>query len=123
MKCVAKIGVLFVISVLAATPLLACIVPGIATTEEEAACCREMASECDHGSMPSSHSCCKMLSVADQAAAAKASFQLLHQFSSLYVVRSSFDSTWDTIRESDRAVITGNSLPESPPTSSAILRI
>jgi hypothetical protein len=64
-----------------------------------------------------------MLSVADQAAAAKASFQLLHQFSSFYVVQSSFDSTWDTIREADRAIIAGHSLPESPPTSSAILRI
>jgi hypothetical protein len=120
-KQVAKLGVLFIVAALAATPLLACLLPGGTTTEEESACCREMASECGHGNMPSSHSCCQTVSAPAQAAVAKTSFKLAVTL--LYVGSPQHDFTW-SLPETFRSVATiGHLPPETPPASTEILRI
>src|SRR5262249_7927896 len=97
--------------------------PGTATTAEEAACCQEMASECGHGAMPSSHSCCKTVSVPEQASLAKGAFDLFQQLSPLYIVQPAFDSIQNTNQVLHLVVGVGHSPPETPPSSSAILRI
>jgi hypothetical protein len=120
-KYVAKIGVLLVIAVLAGTPLLACMLPGGATTDEESACCREMGSECDHGTMPSSHSCCQTLSPSDQAALVKASFKL--SMNLLYLGAPEIDSDQGLPQVISSAISIGHSPPEGSPASFQILRI
>jgi hypothetical protein len=119
-KQVAKLGVLLVVAILAGTPLLACMLPWGPMTDEESACCREMASECGQGNMPSSHSCCKTVSAPAQAAVAKASFNLAV---TLLYVGPQHDFT-QSVPETFRAVATiGHSPPETPPASTEILRI
>src|SRR5262245_50898396 len=75
-KYAAKLGVCAMILVLAGAQPLACMLPGGATAEEQAACCREMGPDCNSGDMPSSHSCCQTTSAPDRVALAKASFKL-----------------------------------------------
>ena len=120
---VGKIGVLLLICLLVGSPVFACMLPGAVTTAEEAACCREMASDCGHADTPSSHSCCQTLSAPDQAAVAKGSFKLLQQLNPLYVVQPSFDSVPAVQRVLLPVAGIGHSPPETPPSSSAILRI
>src|SRR5437899_8768921 len=111
------------ICLFAGSPVFACMLPGAVTTAEEAACCREMASDCGHANMPSPHSCCKTLSAPDQAAVAKGSFKLFQQLNPLYVVQPSFDSV-PAVQQVFRPVVgIGHSPPEAPPSSSTILRI
>ena len=123
MKYALKLGVVFLIGALAGTPLAACMSPGAVTTEEEAACCSEMASQCDEGDMPSSHSCCKKLSVPDQAVLAKRPFHLFQQFSPLYILQQHPDFVQELPQVFSSVASFGHSPPESPPVSSEILRI
>lgn len=122
-KHLTKIGVFLLIGLLGGSPVFACMLPGTAATADEAACCREMASECGHGNMSSSHSCCKTLSVPEQASLAKGTFQLFQQLSPLYIVQASFDSAQGVQQVLHLVVGIGHSPPEAPPSSSAILRI
>lgn len=43
----------------AATPAMACLLPGAAQTDAEHACCRHMAEHCGKSAMPTSHVCCQ----------------------------------------------------------------
>jgi len=43
----------------AATPTLACLLPGPAQTEAERECCHHMAEHCGQSAMPASHVCCQ----------------------------------------------------------------
>src|SRR5438132_483748 len=97
--------------------------PGAVTTDEESACCREMASQCGVGDMPSSHSCFKTLSVPDQAALAKRSFDLFQQFRPLYIVQQQLDSLQELSQMSSGVVSLGHSPPKTSPASTEILRI
>jgi hypothetical protein len=108
------------IAVLAATPLLACVLPSGATSEESA-CCRDMADQCDHGTMPSSHPCCKTVSAPEQTALAKAPFKLFVHL--LYFVPTTLHSAQATPEVFHTALAAGHSPPEGPPGSSEILRI
>jgi len=42
----------------AATPTMACLLPGLLQTEAERRCCHHMAEHCGPTAMPSSHACC-----------------------------------------------------------------
>jgi hypothetical protein len=120
-KQVAKLGVLLVVAVLAGMPLLACMLPWGTMTDEEYTCCREMASECGQGNMPSSHSCCKTVSAPGQAALAKASFKLAVTL--LYVGPQQLDFNQSQPQAFRTVVSVGHSPPETPPASTEILRI
>jgi hypothetical protein len=97
--------------------------PGAMTTDEEAACCREMAPDCGQGNMPSSHSCCKTLSASDQAALAQAPFQLFQQLSLLYIAEPGFNSTPGVMSQVTAIISVEHSSPESPPSLPEILRV
>lgn len=43
----------------AATPTMACLLPGLVPTEAERACCHHMAEHCGQSVMPVSHVCCQ----------------------------------------------------------------
>jgi hypothetical protein len=95
--------------------------PGGAMTDEESACCREMGSECNHGDMPSSHSCCQTVSATDQAALAKAAFSL--SLNLVYLGPPMLDNN-QAVPEIARHVASfGHSPPETPPAAPDILRI
>jgi len=121
-KGITKLGVVLMITVLSGSPLVACMLPGGATTAEESACCREMRGQCGHGKMPSSHSCCKTLSAPDQAALAKVPFKVLQQFDLLFIAQPAFDSARSLPQIFGTVVAFGHSPPETPPSSFEILR-
>jgi hypothetical protein len=56
-KSVGKFAILLLTLSIFASPLMACLQPDSALTDEERECCRQMAGDCE--GMPSSHSCCK----------------------------------------------------------------
>jgi hypothetical protein len=122
-KYIAKFGVLLLATMLAGTPVLACMLPGAAVTAEESACCRHMASQCGQGKMPSSHSCCKTLPTTNQVAIAKASFNLSPQLNLLYIAESQLGFAQGAPEAFLALVFSGHSPPEAPPSSSEILRI
>ena len=66
-----------------APPLMACALPGVQMSDEEKACCRHMADQCDGSVMPDSHSCCKQ-STATQTGA----FQIKQSYSPALEVAS-----------------------------------
>jgi len=94
--------------------------PG-ATADDESACCREMGSDCDHGNMLSSHSCCQTLSGLDQASLAKASFKLAVNL--FYLGQPDLGLNLDPRQTSHAVVSLGHSPPEASPTATEILRI
>jgi hypothetical protein len=101
-------------------PLLACALPGQEMTEQEQACCKHMAHRCGSMDMSPSHSCCQteirqagpMLHVERAQVAAQmmsaiiVTVPIVWGMDSFHVVTAEFHPP-----------------PESPPTSSAILRI
>lgn len=121
-KLVAKIGVLLLSSLLSGAPIVACMLPGAITTDEEAACCQDMDSDCGQGDMPSSHSCCKAISAPNHALA-KRSFESSQQFNPLYIVPPNFGFAEAAQQMIHPVVGLGHSPPETPPSSTAILRI
>jgi len=122
LKYVVKFGVLLLATVLAGTPVLACMLPGASMTAEESACCRHMASQCGHGEMPSSHSCCKTTSATDEVAFAKAAFNLSPQLDLVYIAESQPGLAQSMLSAFLAVAAFGHSPPESPP-SPEILRI
>ena len=50
--------VLWAVLLWAATPAIACLLPGFAPTSAERECCHHMVEHCGHSAMPASHSCC-----------------------------------------------------------------
>jgi len=97
--------------------------PGAAATAEESACCRHMASQCGQGKMSSSHSCCKASPTSEQVAVAKASFNVSPQLDLLYLAEFQLGFVQGVPETFLAITASGHSPPESPPSSSEILRI
>ena len=123
MRAVAKLGIFTLVMVLGGTPLMACMLPSNVMTAQEKACCRRMTHRCGDHPMPSSHSCCKTVGSPEQVAVAKASFSLAPHFDFVCLVQP-------VVAFADlpqRAVLyssaPGHSPPETPSSSSDILRI
>ena len=65
--------------VLAALPVMACVLPDAAMTSAERECCKKMAEQCGDMGMAKSHPCCKVTATpADFHALKTASSQLHH---------------------------------------------
>jgi len=122
-KYLAKFGILLLATMLASSPVLACMLPSTAATADEAACCRHMASQCGQGKMSSSHSCCKASPTSEQVAVAKASFSLSPQLDLIYIAEFQLGFGQGGPETFLAIAASGHSPPESPPSSSEILRI
>jgi hypothetical protein len=90
---------------------------------DEKACCRRMADSCGDHTMPSSHSCCKTVGSPEQIAVAKASFSVAPHFDFVYLGQPTVTLGDIAIRAVVCSSVPGHSPPESPPSSSDILRI
>lgn len=121
LKLAAKFALFGLIAMLLAPEVMACLLPSSVLTAEERACCQDMANECGGMDMPSSHSCCKTLSAPDQTAVAKASFKLSSQLVLAYFIQPAEFSPVVSLTSHIVASL-GHSPPETPPSSSEILR-
>jgi len=59
LKLLGKVGVLMLALILAALPVVGCMLPGAAMTAAERDCCKKMAERCGGVGMEPSHSCCR----------------------------------------------------------------
>lgn len=59
-KWTGKVVVLLMAFSVWASPLMACMLPDAALTQDERQCCQEMDGDCGQMDMPASHSCCKL---------------------------------------------------------------
>lgn len=59
MKLFSKTVAAAMLLVMLGVPAMACLEPDAQLTEEEKACCREMANQCGSMDMPGDHSCCQ----------------------------------------------------------------
>ena len=123
MKLVAKIGVLLLALLIGGGQLMACMLPSTALTAEEQACCKEMANQCGHDQMPSSHPCCKTITPSDQKALAKSSYKLIYQAQLLYLAEPTIQLAELPQHVADVSAVLGHSPPEPSSSSLDILRI
>jgi hypothetical protein len=121
-KHLAKVGVFLLAFLIGGTPLMACMLPSFAFTEQEQACCRRMAHQCGDREMPSSHSCCKTVGP-DRTAVAKSSFKLAYQAQLLYVAQAISQLAEPPQQALATFAVLGHSPPETPPSYPDILRI
>jgi hypothetical protein len=73
LKLLIKVGVCALALMLAALPVMACVLPGTGMTAAERACCKKMAEQCGHAGMAKSHSCCQPTASPSDLHALKAS--------------------------------------------------
>jgi hypothetical protein len=102
---------------------MACMLSSNVLTEQEKACCRRMAHRCGDHTMPSSHSCCKTVGSPEQVAVARPSCSQTPQLDFVYLMQPTV-AVGDMVHHTViRSIVPGHSPPESPPSSSDILRI
>src|SRR5206468_8019782 len=79
LRLLTKLGVSALALMLAALPVVACVLPGAPMTSAERECCKKMAEQCGDMGMAKSHPCCKVSATpADFHALKTASSQLDH---------------------------------------------
>jgi hypothetical protein len=123
MNRAAKLGAMLLVFLMAGAPLVACMLPVSTMSDDEQACCREMAGQCGQADMPSSHSCCKTLAGAVQVAVAKSRFELSCQSMVFDLPQPHHDGQVSAQVVAVTPVFLDQSPPETPPSSSNILRI
>lgn len=119
-KIVRQLASLLLLIILLGFPAMACLIPGAEMTEAERDCCKHMAQQCGSMNMPSSHSCCrKEVSSPDSMLGATfaqlmvpaLSGAVLSELPQPLVIKSQFSS------------FELHPPPESPPSTSSILRV
>src|SRR5258707_11677384 len=123
MRAVAKIGIFTLVVVLGGAPLMACMLPSNVMTAQEKAFCRRMAHRCGDHTMPSTPSCCKTVGSPEQVAVARLSFSQSPHLDFVYLMQPMVPFGDLANRAVLRPSVSGHSPPESPPSSSDILRI
>jgi hypothetical protein len=104
------------------TPALACLLPNRQLTQEEHACCKQMAKQCGSMRMASSHKCCQA-EVRVPNAFLKASGTVLHTAEHSSFVITQIPQIKPATEFNLHVGSSIHSPPESPPSSTTILRI
>jgi hypothetical protein len=122
MSVFSKLAASALLLLVCGAPLMACLAPNAQLTEEEKACCRDMAGECSGMEMAADHSCCqkivpspkdalvKQLAAIDDAAAAAAAIAAQGTLS-------------PAVPEQSRDLPADRHPPPITPSSRAVLRI
>jgi hypothetical protein len=107
----------------AATPTMACLLPGFALTLAERECCHHMAVHCGQSAMPASHACCRAPAQSEPAVLqGQANLPLRN---AIVAVPATTHVLWPAVAATSlRSAGLLESPPGSPPTcSSSVLRI
>ncbi len=123
MKAVRHFGVILLLLLTCAAPVMACLTPDIQMTAAERACCRMMRNQCGQMQMPDSENCCATTPDALFASALKSTPVNIQPNPSvvLWVTSPDVSSIEMASRGWTRSPVPWP--PESPPTAIAILRI
>jgi len=119
---VGKLAALLLTLSIFASPLMACLLPDTAMTDEERECCRQMAGNCEE--MPSSHSCCqpKVRDTDPYLSASRLRISAPSQ-AALAVLPVSKVIGWPDLISQFVTSSDAHTSPESPPVKTSILRI
>src|SRR6266852_808957 len=122
-RLAAKVGISLLALLLAALPVMACTIPGVAMTAVEHDCCKRMAQECGKTGMKQSHSCCQTSPVPEHLSALKSSSDISSKNLAPVVLHGlpSIAAVPDAGLSLSAPDI--HSPPVSPPTSISVLRI
>lgn len=119
-KIVRQLASFLVLVISFALPAMSCLVPGVQMTDAERDCCEHMAQQCGSTNMPFSHSCCHK-ELTRQTLVLNSSFaQLTASALGSAVVT---DSPYLHIVASEFSLSELHPPPESPPSTSSILKI
>jgi hypothetical protein len=125
-KTTSKVGVCVLTLVVFALPSLACLMPGLAMSAAEHACCKHMAQECGSNSMGAQHPCCQRVATSDRfgAAQVKSKYLLDHHVTVLplhfFAANNVLGMSPDFVSPS---LIVSHGPPGLHPSSSVALRI
>jgi hypothetical protein len=93
----AKAVVAILAMLLAALPVMACVIPGTTMTSAERECCKRMAEQCGHSGMAKSHGCCQIQASPSNFEVLKSnSFQLNCSVADLHLQPAIFQTTGDS---------------------------
>ena len=102
---------------------MACLAPGVQLTQEEQACCREMAEQCGSAGIAADHSCCQKVVSVEQVAIVTQFAGSGHAVAPAAIVAVQFDSVIPTPQEfGGRPPLGRHPPPASAPTRD-VLRI
>ena len=104
-------------------PAMACFLPDAQMTQAERECCRHMAEQCGKMQMPSSHSCCETVVVPGPVSLVTAIHSLAVDLSVVPHFAVQPDAALASPADWSALVSSVHSPPESPPSTSQILRI
>ncbi len=85
LRPMSKIGVLALVILFAALPVMACALPNVAMTVAERECCKKMAGQCGDMGMAKSHPCCQVTATPADLHALKTAPSQLHHVSLVLV--------------------------------------
>lgn len=120
MTTIRQIASALLLAVMFGYPAMACLIPGAEMTEAERDCCKHMAEQCGSMNMPSSHSCCqKEVSRPNSMLAATFTQIIAPTLTGTAVV----ELPQPPVIVSEFSFFELHSPPESPPSTSSILRI
>ena len=124
MRRLCKLPALVMLLVMSGVPVMACLAPGVQLTQEEQACCREMAEQCGGAGMAADHSCCQKVVSVEQVAVVTQFAANSHAVTQFAVVAAQLVSAPAALNQFDARPPLGRHPPPpaSPPTTQ-VLRI
>ena len=123
MPFVRQLGVLILLLITFAAPVMACMVPNAEMSTQERACCLQMKSQCGQMEMPASHGCCHKTSpgVHDNALGNKTI--TFHPVVVAVIWLAAYELVNPTPAVDEWVESPDYSPPQSPPSAISILRI
>jgi len=124
LKSLGKLGVLMLALMLAALPVVGCMLPGAAMTAAERDCCKKMAERCGGVGMEPSHSCCHPNDSLDNRPVAKAASPTLSHFTfAVLHIGPQAELVAPTLTVSNSWAIQLHDPPGQSPPDNTVLRI
>jgi hypothetical protein len=123
MKAARHLGVLLLLLLSRAAPLMACVTPESEMTAAERACCRMMHDQCAQMGMPASHDCCAKAPLAVFENALKSNPVRFHPVAVLLLWTASFNVLANDSVSHAWIHSPEHWPPKSPPAGITVLRI
>lgn len=123
MRALRQFGVLFLLLVTFAAPVMACMVPNAEMSAQERACCMQMKAQCGQMEMPASHGCCHKTLTGIRDSALDNKTITFHPVVVTGVWLAAYEWVNSTPAVAEWIESPEYSPPQSPPSTISILRI
>jgi hypothetical protein len=123
MRYLRQFGVLFLLLITFAAPVMACMVPDAEMSTQERACCIQMKAQCGQMEMPASHGCCHKTSPGVHDSALDNKTITFHPVVATVISLAAYELANRTPAVAEWVESPDYSPPQSPPSTISILRI